>query len=175
MTTAAFVLALIGVVLSAASIGWQIAIHFLSAPRFRVTVKAGLASGAGTITWDPGRRPQDGALQRHIRDGYTRPVVYVQVSNVGRSPGSVSAIKFDQGDAVYRPLGDVQAGPQLPSRVEPHDSQEWLVAAQGLLAAMESAHDVFGSSTRVITVIETGTGRSVRSRVALSSDDIVRV
>lgn len=172
MATTALVLAIIGVVLSLLSLGWQILSHVLTGPRLRVTVKLGLAGSGGSITWAPGRRPDRASLERHIGEGYNRPVVHVAVRNVGRMPATVHVIRFDQQVLNYRPIRDIAAGPQLPVRVDTHDSLEWLVDAAAIATFIEAGRDVLEAPEAVATVIETGTGEQVRAREQFTMSDM---
>lgn len=169
MQTAVSIVAL---VLSALSIGWQAATFVLTGGRVKVELRVGAfhASGSGMI--HAAVKDAASAWSGHeAAQGYTRPVLVVQVRNVGRLPVTVTewSVVAQPGGASFRPVAG-SIGPNLPYRMEPGTSETWAVDAGEVLnlAKVSAATSkVAGGVTRIHGRVGLGDGRIVTTTEAL--------
>src|SRR5215471_18795961 len=79
------------------------------------------------------------AMQRLAAQGYTQPIIAVEVRNVGRMAVTVQrwSIKHTRGVS-FAPFG-AQIGPELPYRLEPGAAETWAVAAEPVLSLRDTA------------------------------------
>jgi hypothetical protein len=146
-------LAAFGVGLALVSLAWQWRSFYLSGSRVTVLVKYGLRGiGAVVTTANPGDREQIARLQAQ---GFTDPVLAVQVKNAGRSPTSVVAVDllFHHGGAI----GGMQLDPPLPYRLDSESERTWYFPAE------PARH--YAQATE--TVMKTNMPHTVRGRVQL--------
>ncbi|MGH3938688.1 MAG: hypothetical protein ACRDTG_08615 [Pseudonocardiaceae bacterium] len=145
MQTSTFVVAVLGVVLSTASLSWQAATFILTGGRVKLALQTGAVhnSGSGMIVsqvtgaWSM-------SAERLALQGYTRPVVAVQVRNVGRLPVTVtkwSIFESAKGTA-FLPLAD-SIGPSLPYRLDAGVEETWALDAMAAQKLVQTTADVF--------------------------------
>jgi len=107
------VIAVVGVVLAAATFAWQLAEWKLSGDRVKVQLLLGAIGRGGIVTM-----PMGTATAPLVQQGFQELVFVVRAINVGRLPTTVTNydIEFDNG-AAYCRAGAV-INPDLPHRLE---------------------------------------------------------
>lgn len=182
MDVATFVLAVLGVVLSALALGWQAATFVLTGGRVRVELLVGaVRDNHGMVTMSA-RNPQPDWAASLVEQGYRHPVVAVRVRNVGRLAVSVERwsivtllrkpqvvgpfaqavvqlSKREEGPEVVYP-GLSLVGPDLPHRLEAGASVIWAAPfgeVNDLIAVTKNVYSVAGK-------VALGDGRSSRSK-----------
>lgn len=166
-------IAALGVLLGALSLGWQVRTFALSGGRVKVELRVGAAHGSGShmVTGPirPATRGQAEALQSQ---GYVRPVVAVQVRNVGRLAVTVSgwSLVTSPGGTAFSPVGQ-SMGPPLPHRLEAGAEETWAVETAPIMAMIHATASVLKIPAEQMTVrgrISLGDGRNVETREGLS-------
>lgn len=112
MTTAALVLAILSLVMSAFALGWQILLYLLTSHRVKVK---------GIWTYAPGPLG-------------VRRLFGVRAVNVGRQAVTIQHFGLhipDEGGQLVEPTG-VEWDPRLPYRLEPGDEATWHLPAAGV-------------------------------------------
>lgn len=177
MDVASLVLGICGVVLASLSLGWQAAQHVLTGGRVKVGLRMG-ALGHGGIVSAPPSSIREGWWNQLAEQGYRRPVVAVQVANVGRLPVTVArwGLKSGRGVSLY-PAAD-SIGPALPHRLEAGESETWAVDMGPVDAFIRTTREVLGEPQAdrrrslfwpevdreaVVGVVELADGRTKRS------------
>jgi len=173
MDVATLVIAVLGLLLSVVGLVWQAATYVLSGGRVKVLLKVGAASARGMLTGAPDRM-QGTSMQHLVSQGYTQPIIAVEVRNVGRMAVTVNrwSIQHTRGTS-FIPIG-YQIGPALPYRLEPGASETWAVDEAPVLsmrdAAMQTlpAREVLGRPEGLFAAVELGDGRTCESRETLT-------
>lgn len=134
MTVAAFVLGIIGTVLAAASLTWQIVAFLLQGARPKLTPVVGVLSAGGLVS-GPAARDVTDSLRRAIEQFPSGPLVIgVKVVNAGRAPFHVAgwAVRSEPSTISFVPGPDDQVGTaekaqDCYSYREPQTSAVWRV------------------------------------------------
>lgn len=158
MQVATLVIAILGVIMSALSLGWQGAAFVLSGGRVSAELRVGAlhATRSGLVHGAPSAATA-GWADHHGKQGYVHPVIAVLVRNRGRLPVTVTQWGVvGSGGLSYRPLGN-SVGPALPYRLEAGSSELWAVELEYLLPLAEG----FTEEQRVVRAsVELGDGKS---------------
>jgi|GEM_PF-1339500 len=166
MTTTTLVIAVVGLGLSALSLGWQAASFLLSGPRVRVHLQEGLRGPGGAVLAPSSIYTDDGraALERQ---GFDEPILAVIVVNRGRLPATVGnwSIRFGNG-AAYQNPGDPR-NPALPYRLEPFTSESWYSPLDHLQQLQAVFNDQSEAAALVHGVVDLGSRETVSSKDAL--------
>lgn len=116
------VVAVAGLVLALASLAWQAWSFRLSGSRVSVALRAGMRNASGSGITAPGALTTAG-MQLMQHQGFTQPVLAVEVTNSGRSPTNVLSVKilYDNGAA----YAETHHTPSLPFRIDAESEQTW--------------------------------------------------
>lgn len=181
----------LGVVLGSGSLAWQMAVHTLTGGRVKVHLRIGAMQPGGAVALhEPESLPKNWA-SRLAEQGFTRPVVAVRVTAVGRMPVTVQAWKLRAPQGVeLSPIAD-SIGPALPHRLDHGESETWAAGMAMVAAFVETVRDTFedtgigggpdsprdavregyrhgrGQPPGLVAVVELGDGREKRSREVL--------
>ena len=163
-------IAALGVVLGAASLGWQAATYFLTGGRIKTTLKVGALSGAALVSLPANKVTPDALQQMASQAG--RPVIAVEVRNVGRLPVTVArwSIKSSLGIS-FVPMAD-SIGPALEHRLDIGESATWAVDLMNAFTLAESSLEVLGKGekwTRITGVVELADGRTYETPEAFTT------
>jgi hypothetical protein len=126
-------IAVVGLVLAVGSLIWQAASFRLSGSRVSVDIGEGARHVSGTaVVSAPGPALRN-QMQAMVAQGFTDPVLAVEVRNRGRSPTNVLAVAvaFDNG-ASY---SSTTFEPPLPFRLEAESEETWYFNRAEVLAA----------------------------------------
>lgn len=131
MEYSALILGIVGTVLAAVSLGWNIASYFLSAGRIKVNLLVGLLGAESLVSWPAAE------LKRVPFDDFpgAEPVVVIEVVNTGRLAFTVTGvgIYFGAGGA-YRATGG-NPFPPLPHRMDGGEIASWALPMRQALVA----------------------------------------
>lgn len=155
--------AVLGVLLGALSLGWQIASHMLTGGRAKAELLMG-ALGRGGMATGSVKSVDEAAMKDLAEEGFTQPVIVVRVRNVGRLPVTVTGWSIATGRGVaYKPLGD-SIGPPLSHRLEAGETEDWAVDATRIRAMVHTTVEVFKIPIGRVKVggnVSLGDGRTV--------------
>lgn len=157
-------IASLGVLLGAASLGWQAATHVLTGGRVKTTLKVGALADSGQgMVLTPADRVTPDTLQRAAAQGYSQPIIAVEVRNVGRLAVTVSrwSIKSSHGVS-YIPIGE-SLGPTLPHRLDAGESATWALDLGAAIQLAKTSTEVLsknGKPAHIRGVVELADGRS---------------
>jgi hypothetical protein len=164
-----FVVALVGLVFAAASLGWNVAQFLLTGgrPKLRLIVGALTETGVITVPITVHMNRELDRLAEH--NGYNRRVVGAIMTNAGRGPATVERWGLSCGEATYW-VGAESLGPELPKTLDGGGAKLTVVAPIGpverLAYAMSTTQPQADVPVRAI--VELGNGRMLRSTQALT-------
>ncbi|MEV3905532.1 hypothetical protein AB0K11_24710 [Mycobacterium sp. NPDC050551] len=158
MTVAAFVLGLIGTVLAAVSLGWQMWSFRQQGPRPKLTPVVGMMTPGGMVTNDATRDVRE-SLRSAAEQLPSGPLIIgVKVVNDGRAPFHVTgwAVRADPSAVSFVPLGNQIGGPAVPCNIAPGAEEVFvteLASGRALAAAGEA---VDGKPQRISLTVSSG-------------------
>ncbi|MET8685472.1 hypothetical protein ABZV77_14750 [Streptomyces sp. NPDC004732] len=132
-----FVMAAVGLALSAVSVCWQITSHFLNSGRVRCHMSVGL-SGRSTFaegndyslsTFPAGDRPYD-TYAAYDRTDFPYDVLMIQATNTGRAPIAVSWPNAHFGRKLHWGIGTMPLGFTMTGSyylLAPGETREWVM------------------------------------------------
>ncbi|SRR6266567_2577895 len=135
---ATLIIAVLGLVLSVASLTWQAATFVLSGSRVRADLKHGAANAGGVVHGPPGSQP----LASLAAQGFTEEVIGVQVRNEGRLATTIDKVEASLANGLKVNLFGALPGPSLPHRLEPQSSAVWFMPAAPVRAAVAASAQV---------------------------------
>lgn len=139
MTVVTLVIAVLGLVLSVVSLGWQVAQHLLSGPRVRVELLWG-GMGVDRVVTGPVR----GSLDAFRHAGVSDPIFAVKGRNRGRLPIDVTGFTVEMEGAGGYSLAAWARNPSLPYRLDSGSEVSFYVP----LTDVTTAIDVLGKRFR---------------------------
>jgi hypothetical protein len=129
------VVAIAGVVLSMASIGWQAFSFWRSGHRVRVELRAG-AAGPGTLAPARGPKfPTEQVMTALADQGFRRPVLIATIRNVGRQAVTVQDCRWKLSNMTLT-LSTTTVGGSFPRRLEAGDQCQAVIELAPILAAL---------------------------------------
>lgn len=132
MAAATLIIAVLGLVLSVASLTWQAATFVLSGSRVRAELKHGARNASGVISGPP--RSQQ--LKALAEQGFPEEVIGIKVHNVGRLAASIDSVEAAlAGGVKISMLVDI-VGPSLPHRLDAQSSASWFLPAAPIRRAV---------------------------------------
>lgn len=148
------VLAITGTVTGVAALGWSVAIHRLTGPRIKVTLRAGWRSSSGSATV-----PIGSFLTIAQPQLFPDAVIAVVVNNSGRSPVHITTWWLEVGSA--RIGGSHEDGP-LPYLLGPGEEHAWWIELSQVNDLLTIVHGA-GAQVTLTGAVGLGTGGSVLS------------
>lgn len=131
------IVAIAGLTLAVVSLGWQAATFVLTGPRVKVNLQQGALGPGGAVVGpvDAGMSATELAQQ-----GFTEPILAIEVVNVGRMPTTVTGwhAEFENGMKFTNP--QYPLNPALPFRLEPQSKATWYVEARSVHATVSASH-----------------------------------
>jgi hypothetical protein len=152
------VIAVVGLVLAAASVAWQFATFTLTGSRVKAKILRGAIGRGGLVTIAPAKWTASYAAVM-ASQGFSQDVVAVAVRNVGRSPATVQRVTvcLEAGAS----LSLIQTVPSLPFRLEAESSASWWVDAtevRALIAASKLTR------SKVHIEVALGIGKTIKTK-----------
>lgn len=164
----AVVLAVLGLVTSAASLVWQFITHRLTGSRVRCELRLAVhddANPAGTLdTLALGSRTNLTFLLNAERDEFRHESALITVRNRGRTAVSVHYPVLHWGHGRYSGVGTWSQGFEMPTgfcRLEPGEAKQWLTPIWPSLKQYRDAHP--HAAVIVRAAVQLGTGHWCRS------------
>lgn len=127
------VIAVLGLVLALASLGWQVAQHVLSGPRVSVELLWG-GMGADRVV----AGPVQGNLDSFRYAGVTQPIFSVKGRNRGRLPVDVTGYTVEMEGAGGYGLAGWAPNPSLPHRLDSGSEVAFYVPLEDIQRAVEA-------------------------------------
>lgn len=125
MTVAAFVLAVIGTIVAAVSLTWNIVAFLLQGARPKLTLIIGIRSAGGLVHNDATRDIRDSLASAANQMPPGPLVVGVKVVNAGRAPFHVAewALRSDPGKTSLKQFDNPLGSPAVPCDIAPGASE----------------------------------------------------
>lgn len=163
MQAASLLVAVLGVVMAAASLTWQAASFVLTGGRPKIDLKPGaLAADGGSMVLVEPRQFTPDWFKNTASQGFGRPIVAIEVRNVGRLPITVNRWHLATRVGVtLMPIAD-SIGPDLPHQINVGQSATWAVGLQEVKGVADTAGEVLGDGETTAAVfgrIVLGDGR----------------
>jgi hypothetical protein len=166
MDTTTLVIAVVGLVLSVASLVWQAASFRLSGPRVKVHLREGFRGPLGVMVAPPSVYTDVGRAAL-VRQGYTEHVLVIEAVNKGRLAATVNNWSLRFGNrAVYENPTD-PGNPALPHRLESYTSATWTAPVENLEALQDAFDDQGDEAATVRADLKMADRRTVTSREAI--------
>lgn len=143
MDVVTLVIAVVGLILSVASLCWQIAQHRLSGPRVRVELLWGGIAHDRAVTG-----PIQGTLEVFRHAGVDTAVVAVKGRNHGRLPIDITGFTVEMDGGGGYSLPGWQPNPSLPHRLESGSEVTFYVPFEDLQAAVAVFQSAFRGRLR---------------------------
>ncbi|HET8661512.1 MAG TPA: hypothetical protein VFM55_21260 [Micromonosporaceae bacterium] len=147
MESASLVVAICGVILGSLSLGWQVANHVLTGGQVTVALRAGAIGRDGLVTVPPGDIAE-GWFTGLAGQGFPRPVVAVQVANIGQQPVTVTRWSLQHWLGTSFVPAAVSVGRPLPCQLDVGESEMWAVDLQAVTAWVKATEETFGEIPR---------------------------
>lgn len=165
-------IAILSLLLAALALGWQIAAWAMDGPRLRATLQHGLLGRGGSVVSTVGRDSKLRDMTSMREQGWNGPdVVAVLVTNHGRSRAKVTrfGLQLKRGGMSVQYPNSNEWSPELPFWLDPGESATWYADMQDARALVGATRaSVQPDAGGVFMTIETGTGKSIRTRQHLA-------
>lgn len=132
MDVVTLVIAVLGLVLSVVSLGWQVAQHFLSGPRVRTELLWGGMAHDRVVTG-----PNRGSLDAFRHAGVTTAIFAVKGRNHGRLPIDVTGYSVEMDGAGGYSLPGWRPNPSVPHRLDSGSEVAFYVPMEDVEKAIE--------------------------------------
>lgn len=159
MDVAGLVLGIIGTVLAAASVGWNVAQYLLSGARPKLTPIIGANYGAGAFRVDATKdaRPTLLALEAQLEANAQDRILGVTVVNRGRADLRVTGWEFRVRPAGARHFpAAVPGSPAIPCTIPPGGEETFFTSAATVCPATAAVQAAAGRSQRLVAMITSG-------------------
>lgn len=168
MDVFALAIAILSLVLAALALGWQVAAWAMDGPRVRATLQQGVLGRGGAVVSTVERDGKLRDMSSMREQGWHGPdVVAVLVINHGRTRAKITRFGLQLrrgGMGVNYPQGNAWS-PDMPFWLEPGESATWYAELQDAIALVQATRaSVRADAGGVFMTVETGTGKTVRTR-----------
>lgn len=166
MQVATFVVAVLGLAISAVSMTWQVTSHVLTGRRVRTVLLQGALNPARGMVTTPHANKRD--VELLASQGFNQPIIAVRVANIGRMPVTVKrwGLVGEPKSFTLWPTA-MTIGEPLPFRLEAGESETWAVdmgEVHRFVTASAAAFEIPVSQVRVRGTVELGDGRTCVTR-----------
>lgn len=166
--------AVLGVILSVASLVWQAATYLLEGPRVKVELRVGAASFSGGYAHQPVKPGWQRGLAEMAAQGMTQGLLVVLVRNIGRHPTSVLRYSGVTDGGVKFGLTSAPPGcPSLPHRLEPHSEALFYLELADAHAVVDATAATAKRARAIRIEVELGNGRTVTTKEKLLASELV--
>ncbi len=166
--TVTLVIAVVGLVLSVASLGWQMVRHRLEQPRLTVQLLRAWA-GAGSLVSGPPKSDMSGYMHSQ---GMTLDLLAARVRNTGRYPITIrdASARLEDGTGIGSVGGQLNPSGE-DKRVQPFSAQTWYVELEPVRAAVKAMHALKATGRqKVWMIVEPEVGPVVRTKDSIDID-----
>lgn len=165
MTVAAFVLGIVGTVLAAASLGWQVLSFMLQGARPQLTPVIGMSTAGGIVTNDATRDIRDALRAVAAQLSLGPLVIGVKVVNAGRAPFHVATweLRADPHGALFKFLDDPIGSPAVPCDIPPGAQETFFMRLDGARVLASGCEEIDGKPQRIVVTVSSG-GRTYVSK-----------
>jgi len=159
--SAAFWLAIVGLVLSVASLTWQFATFRLTGSLVRAELIHGAMGADGATYGAPGKFN----VPMMAAQGYVMEVVGIEVFNRGRIGVNIARWSMHSGKESFMPVAE-QRGPDLPYRLEPGVSAQWFMPMDTLRKMVRINAEVLHrpNPAQCWATVQLGTGKTAKAK-----------
>lgn len=166
MELAAFIVALLALVVGMLALGWQIAAWVLDGRRVQAVLRYGARVMGGVVVGPVDRlgKPLD-LTDASVPGGLGDEVIGVQLSNLSRTSRvrvESFAARVDSG-AAFDPQGTA-IGESLPCWLEAGETKSWYMEARTARRLVEVSRQMNPKTDRVFMTVSLSPGRTVRAR-----------
>jgi len=163
-SSAPLVVAIIGVVLSVAALGWQAYTFWRAGHRVRVQLNAGAVGPGNLMSFSRSKFPTATEMAQMAKQGFTAPILVAVIRNDGRQAVTVQQCNWAAGPVTLS-LPSSPFGDTFPRRLEAGDSCKAVIPLAMVTVALGANAAVLKSPARqVAAVVDLGTGKTVRSK-----------
>jgi hypothetical protein len=158
VTVAAFILAIVGTVLAAGSLGWQVLSFLLQGARPKLTPIVGFRTPGGIVTNVATRdvRAAVRAAAEQLTAG--APIVGVKVVNAGRASFHVAKweIRADPNGASFSFLDDPIGSPAVPCDIPAGAEETFFMHLDGARNLAAGCEGIDGKPQRIVVTVFSG-------------------
>ncbi len=159
VSAAALVLGIVGALTGAASLGWNIASHFLTAGRATVELRGAWITGTTyasfpIASFDVSKPPETGSIA----------ALMVEIMNVGRLPVTVTECSVGIGPKIAYGEVNPARNPRIPYRLEVGDVARWVFDVADVLEVVDLAQTQLPDNVQVRGRGTVGAGKSQFSK-----------
>jgi hypothetical protein len=156
-----------GVLLSLASLGWQAFTYWRSGHRVQVELRGGAVDPKGTLvsfSTGPKNIYPIRSLAPLIEQGFRTPALTATIRNVGRQSVTIQQVSWKAGDMTLAQPRTI-VGDSFPKRLEAGDQCLAVIDLPIITAILAASNAVLKGKRRDGTAVaDLGTGKSVRSK-----------
>lgn len=165
MSVAALSIAIVGVILAASSLTWNIVLFLLQGARPRVTAIMGAVTADGNLIVGPALPGMVESITRTLEQFGGPMVVGVEVTNAGRAPLHIHkwSVKAEPFGATLVPLNNGDLGAETPCDITPGATQSFVMNADQVRAMLAASTAADQRAQRVVCTVSSGT-RTYRTK-----------
>lgn len=165
------VIAILGVALSVAALGWQAYSFWRSGHRIIVDLRAGATDGGRLAQVE--KSAFSVALGVLAGQGFRMAVLIATIRNTGRQGVTVQQCRWTIGDVTFSLPAVPSASSLFPQRLEAGEQCQAVIELELVLQVFQASVDLVNDHRRdVIAVAELGTGKPIRSKPLRVPPDI---
>jgi hypothetical protein len=165
MTVAAFVLGIIGALLAAASLTWNIVAFLFQGARPKLTPVIGMLTAGGIVTDDATRDVRDSLRSAAAQLPAGPLIIGVKVVNAGRAPFHVAdwELRADPHGANFKVLDDPIGSPAVPCDIPAGAQKTFFMHLDGARTLASGCEAIDGKPQRIVATVSSG-GRTYVSK-----------
>lgn len=158
MTVAALILGIIGTVLAAGSLGWQVWSFVLQGARPKLTPVVGFLTPGGLVYKDATTDVRHGLRSAASQVTPGPLVMGVKVANDGRAPFDVTgwAVRADPSTVSFLVLDNQIGGPPIPCDIAPGGEAVFVTELINATALAEGGKAVDGKPQQITLTVSSG-------------------
>lgn len=158
MTVAAFVLGIVGTVLAAGSLGWQVWSFVLQGARPKLAPVIGFLTAGGLVSSDATRDVRESIKSAASQVTPGPLVIGVKVVNDGRAPFHVTgwAVRADPSTISFAVLDNQIAGPTIPCDLPPSGEATFVTELVNARALANGGQAVDGKPQQITLTVSSG-------------------
>ncbi|MFF8292592.1 hypothetical protein ACF068_25625 [Streptomyces sp. NPDC016309] len=171
--TASLIISMIALTVTMANLTWQLALYLLNGPRLQVRMTVGAIGAGGMVTMPVENvRNLDETFRSFAQQGYSQPVLAVEVVNLGRLGVELLDFGVDVSKgASLKPLKDAVTETPMPYVLEPHRQGTWAIPFEYVVRLNEASRAAWPNEPHPIRAfVHRAGGKKVHAKQTLSLD-----